>query len=94
LEIIWAPEAADDLDAVVVYLTGRNPAAARALAEAVLTLVERLASEPIDGPVCELRTGEKVSSWPLRPFRIYYQREQSVLRVVRVYHQKREPIAR
>jgi plasmid stabilization system protein ParE len=75
----------------LAYLTDRNPEAAKALAEAVLSLVERLASEPIEGPVHELRRGEKVSSWPLRPFRIYDQRDQLVF-VVRVYHQRREPI--
>jgi hypothetical protein len=32
--------------------------------------------------------------WPFPPFRIYYQRETDALLVVRIYHQKREPIAR
>jgi hypothetical protein len=32
--------------------------------------------------------------WPYRPLRIYYQRTAEGLLVVRVYNQRREPIAR
>ena len=87
MDIIWAPQAVSDLDAALVYLAERNPEAASALANAILNLVERLAAEPLEGSVCVLRTGETVNSWPLRPFRVYYQRKEAVFRVVRVYHQ-------
>jgi plasmid stabilization system protein ParE len=50
LEIIWAPEAADDLEAAVAYLAKRNPEAASTLAAAVFNLVERLAVERSKGP--------------------------------------------
>jgi plasmid stabilization system protein ParE len=94
LRIIWTPEAADDFEAAVAYLAERNPSAARKLAEAVFSLVERLSIEPMDGPAHTLRTGEEVRGWPLPPFRLYYQRAEGALRVLRIYHQKREPIAR
>jgi hypothetical protein len=41
-----------------------------------------------------LTTGETVRGWSFRPFRVYYQRADGALVVVRVYHQKRAPIAR
>jgi plasmid stabilization system protein ParE len=94
LKIVWAPEAADDLEAAVAYLAERNAVAAHRLAIAIFELIERLASEPLDGPVQMLRTGEAVRGWPLPPFRIYYQRVGEALRVVRIYHQKREPLTR
>jgi plasmid stabilization system protein ParE len=94
LTIVWAPEAADDLDAAVGYLAERNPEAASKLAESVVALVEWLASTPIDGPAHRLRTGEIVRGWPHPPLRIYYQRAKDTLRIVRVYHQRREPITR
>jgi plasmid stabilization system protein ParE len=50
LRIVWAPEAADDLDAAVGYLAERNAGAASKLAESVVALVEWLASTPVDGP--------------------------------------------
>jgi plasmid stabilization system protein ParE len=64
------------------------------LGNGVLRLVERLAHEPIDGPAHTLTTGETVRGWPFPPFRVYYQRADGALVVVRVYHQKRAPIAR
>jgi plasmid stabilization system protein ParE len=75
-------------------LAERNPAAAGKLATAVLDLVEWLASSAVQGSSHTLRTGEIVRGWPLPPFRIYYQRAEHSLRVVRIYHQKRKPIAR
>jgi plasmid stabilization system protein ParE len=94
LRIIWAPEAADEFDTTIGFIAERNPAAARKLAVNVLALVERLASEPLDGPAHTLTTGEVVRGWPVPPLRVYYQRAEGVLRILRVYHQKREPIAR
>jgi plasmid stabilization system protein ParE len=92
--IVWSPEAAADLEAAVEYLAARNPRAATGLATGVLNLIERLAIEPIDGPLHTLISGQTVHGWPFPPFRIYYQRETNTLLVVRIYHQKREPIAR
>jgi plasmid stabilization system protein ParE len=94
LRIIWSPEAADDFEAAIAYLAARNPPAARRLASAMFALIERLASEPLDGPACALRTGESVRGWPLPPFRVYYDRTSDALRIVRIYDQRREPIAR
>jgi plasmid stabilization system protein ParE len=93
-EIVWSPEAVADLEAAVQYLAERNPRAAESLATGVLQLVERLATEPLDGPPHELTSGATVRGWPLPPFRVYYQRTSDVLFVVRMYHQRRDPIAR
>lgn len=94
MTVIWSPEAADDLERVIAYIAQRNLPAARKLAESVLAIVERLASEPLDGPAHTLWTEEIVRGWPVPPLRVYYQRVGGVIRVVRVYHQKREPIVR
>ena len=94
MKILWAPEASADFDAAVDYLAERNAEAAKRIALAVFDLVELLAENPIDGPTHLLRSGEIVRGWPLPPFRIYYQRSGDTLVVVRLYHQKREPITR
>ena len=94
MKIIWSREAADDFDQAVTYLVSVNPAAERRLVASVLGLIERLASEPVLDPGDILRNGDVVHGWPLRPFRIYYQRDTESLRVVRIYHQRRQPIAR
>jgi plasmid stabilization system protein ParE len=92
-EIIWSPEALDDIEAAVDYLMLRSPPAAERLATSVVAIVERLATEPLDGPEHILTGGERVRGWPFPPFRIYYQRSPQTLLVVRIYHQRREPIA-
>ena len=94
MSIVWAPEAIEDLEAALDYLRERNRETSVNLARAVVALVERLAREPIEGPVHRLRDGQTVRGWPLPPFRIYYVRSGGELRVARVYHQKRAPIAR
>jgi plasmid stabilization system protein ParE len=93
LKIIWSPEALADMVAALDYLDLHNPPAAERLAEGVVLLVERLAAEPLDGPEHVLVTGQRVRGWPYPPFRIYYQRTREGLLVVRIYHQRRAPIA-
>jgi len=39
-------------------------------------------------------TGEVVRSWPVPPVRIYYQRGDDELTVLRIYHQARLPLTR
>jgi plasmid stabilization system protein ParE len=91
--VIWSPQATDDFEAAVAYLAPRNPIAARKLASGVIELVERLANEPLDGAEVTLTTGETVRSWPYPPFRLNYRRVHDAFQVVRLYHQKRHPIA-
>jgi plasmid stabilization system protein ParE len=94
LSILWSPEALADVEAALEYLVARNPHAAEALALGVVTLVERLAEGGLDGPVHVLPNGARVHGWPYPPFRLYYQRTPDGLLVVRVYHQRRQPITR
>lgn len=95
MRIAFAPEAVDDLAAAVEYLMERNPQAAAKTAAAVLTAIDKLAEQRFDGPESTLRTtGERVRSWPVRPYRIYYRRDGETLVVLRVYHSARRPISR
>ena len=55
----------------------------------MLGLIEWLAVEPVLGPSHVLRNGDVVHGWPIKPFRIYYQRDSASFRVVRIYHEAR-----
>jgi plasmid stabilization system protein ParE len=92
LSIIWSPEAVADVEAALDYLAAHNPPAAEKLARGIVALVERLAEDSIEGPEHVLVNGQRVRGWPYPPFRVYYQRTPDDLLVVRVYHQRREPI--
>jgi plasmid stabilization system protein ParE len=94
MKIEIAPEAVEDLDAAVEYLSERAPRAAVELVDRVFAMIERLSSMEIDGPRQTLRSGEEVRSWPVPPLRIYYQRQEGRFLVLRVYHQSRRPITR
>ena len=95
MKIAFAPEAVEDLAAVMVFLVKRNSRAAAATADAVFAVIDRLAQGEFDGPERELRsTGESVRSWPVRPYRIFYRREEETLTVLRIHHSARRSIAR
>ena len=95
MKIAFAPEAVEDLTVVVEYLAERNPRAAAATADAVFAVVDKLAVGEFDGPERELRSSaDRVRSWPLPPYRIFYRRESETLTVLRIHHSARRPISR
>jgi plasmid stabilization system protein ParE len=94
VKIKFSPRARDDLRSAVEYLTAKNPDAARDLKDQLLSTIERLADGEFEGPELRLRSGAVVRSWPAAPYRIYYQRAAAMLRIVRIYHHARRPIAK
>jgi plasmid stabilization system protein ParE len=94
LRIAYTEEAVADIVAALTYLAERSPTAAAKLDAAIGGCINRLAAQEFDGPVSRLKSGVEVRSWPVPPFRVYYQRLPSELLVVRVYHQARRPITR
>lgn len=58
------------------------------------SIIDKLAAGDFDGPEQELTSGERVRSWAVPPVRVYYQRQEDALWVLRIYHQARRPIAR
>jgi plasmid stabilization system protein ParE len=93
VNVVFAPQAEQDLVSAVEFLVRRNPDAAARFSVNVLAAVEMLASTPVDGPLHRLSTGEECRSWPVPPARIFYSRTGDTLTVLRVYHHSRAPIA-
>jgi plasmid stabilization system protein ParE len=94
LKVTFAPEAEQDLLRAVEFVRAKNPSAAAQLHGNVTALVHRLAQGDFEGPQHRLRSGAIVRSWPVPPYRIYYQRGRDELHIVRIYHQARRPIVR
>jgi plasmid stabilization system protein ParE len=94
LKVTYTEEAVADIVEAITYLNERNPTAAAKLDADIARCIERLADRPFEGPVSRLRSGAVVRSWGVPPFRIYYQRHPDELLILRVYHQKRQPITR
>lgn len=89
-------EARTDLREVVRYIVERNPAAGENLRSAIERTVAALAltAPRMDGVLVGLRDGSDARRVCVHPVAIFYEREPGVLRVLRVYHHAREPIAR
>jgi plasmid stabilization system protein ParE len=94
LTVTYTEEAVADIVEAIAYLNDRNPTAAAKFDADITRCIERLAEREFEGPVSRLRSGAVVRSWGVPPFRIYYQRHRDELVIIRVYHQKRRPIAR
>lgn len=94
MTIYFAPEAEEDFSAVVSYLAERNPTAAAGVGRRIFAVIDQLASGAFEGVEQVLTTGELVRSWAVPPVRIYYQRVEDALWILRIYHQARPSIVR
>jgi plasmid stabilization system protein ParE len=94
MTVLFSPEAETDFRTLVEYLNERNPTAARKLAERIFTVIDSLAGGDFEGPVSELTTGERVRSWAVPPVRVYYQRHDAALWILRIYDLRQQPIER
>jgi plasmid stabilization system protein ParE len=94
VKVKFSPLARDDLRSAVEYLAPRNPEAARDLKDQLLSTIDKLAGGEFEGPELRPRSGAVVRSWPVASYRIYYQRAAAMLRIVRIYHHARRPIAK
>jgi len=94
MSIVFSPSAQRDLEEAHEFLSENNPAAAARFLERLQDVLADLDSGLIRGPEVRLRPEGKARSWPASPYRVYYQRENDVLLVLRVYHQARAPIER
>jgi plasmid stabilization system protein ParE len=93
-EVVIAPLARRDVAERAEYLQARNPAAAGAFVVALGAVFSMLADGNVDGAEVRLRNGQHVRRWPLPPMVIFYQRHPALVRIARVYHMARRPIAR
>ncbi len=94
MNVTYAEEAIADILDAIAYLNDRRPTAASQLDSELAACIEHLAAGEFDGPLSRLRSGSLVRSWPVPPFRVYYQRQPGELLILRVYHQTRRPIVR
>jgi plasmid stabilization system protein ParE len=94
LSVRLLPRAVADLDRWIARIRLDNARAAETFAAEVFSTIESLAAGAFEGPETSLHTGQVVRSWPVPPLRIYYQRQNGDLVVLRIYHQGRRPISR
>jgi len=92
----FTDDAIGELNELVAYIAERNPSAAEKVRSEVIAAVQRLAERMprLDGPAVMLRSGAGSRRWFVHPVMLFYEREEGLLRVLRVHHHAREPISR
>ena len=86
MNILWAPEAIEDLTALRAYIADDDPAAARGVVLHIMHNIEQLLpNNPQMGrPGRVLGTRELVI--PKTPFIVPYRLQRNVIQILRVYH--------
>ena len=92
MNVNYTEEAIADIVDAISY--ERNSTAAAQLDTDIARSIERLVDREFEGPVSRLRSGAVVRSRGVPPFRIYYPRHPDELLILRIYHEKRRPMAR
>jgi plasmid stabilization system protein ParE len=90
----YTPQALHDLEATCLHIREHNPSAAVKVLEQTEAMLAKLARAEVEGPEVELRSGERVRTWPIHPFRVYYVRDGSGIVVLRLHHHARRPLIR
>ena len=89
MNLIWSPEAIDDLISVRDYIAANDPRAARDVVLAITTLVERqLPQFPNSGREGRVE-GTLELVVPGLPFVVPYRLRGQTIEIVRVYHTSR-----
>lgn len=89
MRIIWSPEARSDLREMVIYLSDKNPYAAKALYERIETAAVELTDNPYIG-----RPGRVPGTRELvvtnTSYILPYQISQDRIEILRIYHGARK----
>jgi len=92
VKVSVAPLAAQDLKQAYEFIASRNRVAADRVLASIVETFGLLASKIVLGREVTLQGGQKVRTWALPPYRIYYRLRGEDLQVVRVYHLSRRSI--
>ena len=86
MNILWSPEAIEDLNSVRAYIAEYNPSAARTVVLHILHSIEQLLPDnpQIGRPGRVPGTRELVI--PKTPFIVPYRSQRNVIQILRVYH--------
>ena len=86
MNILWSPEAIDDLTSLRAYIAEDNPAASQAVALHIIQNIEQLLpnNPQLGRPGRVPGTRELVI--PKTPFVVPYRLQRNVIQILRVYH--------
>ncbi len=86
MNIVWSPEAIEDLASLRAYIAEDNPAAARRVVLRIIQTIEQLLSDnPQIGRAGRV-PGTRELVIPRTPYIVPYRFQRKTIQVLRVYH--------
>jgi len=85
MEVRWSPDAADDLERIVIRVRQENPPAARRIADAIYRRCADLQQFPNRGRHGRVAGTRELVLAPL-PFIVVYRVKVDTVEIVRIYH--------
>ena len=86
MNILWSPEAIEDLNSLRAYIAQDNPTAVRAVVLHIMDSVEQLLPDnPQMGRPGRI-PGTRELVIPKTPFIVPYRLQRNVIQILRVYH--------
>ena len=90
MNLVWLPEAADDIERLFEFLVEKNPVAAARAARTILSGAERLLLQPEQGRRLDDETGRRELFLPFGAgaYVLRYRLHYETIVVVRVWHSR------
>ena len=88
-EVVWAPRALDDLEALVDYISQDSPVSARRFASRLMLRVEALSSQPESGSWLPEDDRQLYRQIFQGAYRVIYRHENDFVWIVAVHHSAR-----
>jgi toxin ParE1/3/4 len=85
-QVIWAPQAIEDVEAIRAYVARDSPTYADLVVERIVTAVARLESHPLSGRVVPEVGDESLREIIQGSYRIVYRLKRDVVEIVTVFH--------
>jgi toxin ParE1/3/4 len=86
MNILWSPEAIEDLNSLRAYIAQDNPSAARSVALHIIHSIEQLLQDnPQMGRPGRV-PGTRELVIPKTPFIVPYRVQRNVVQILRIYH--------
>ncbi len=85
-QVRWTPQAADDLEAICLFIARDSPQLAATFADRVLRATDRLASYPLSGRTVPELGIENIREVIVGSYRVIYRIRQDEVHLLTVHH--------
>lgn len=86
IAIRWAPQAANDLEAIREFIARYSPHYATLVCQRILVRIEQLARFPLSGRVVPEIGSANIREIVLPPFRIVYRLRGEAIEIATIFH--------